>query len=158
MDYFLFYRTAFPMQLNLPAFEHKLKDDKGKPYIFDVIRKKYVKLDPEEWVRQHFIHYLFSLSYPKSLIQVERGHHYQKLQKRTDIMVYDRAGKPFLLVECKAPGVPLSSATFRQAGIYNRTFEAPYLAITNGLQHYFCGIDFKERKYQFLSALPDFPS
>jgi len=145
------------MQLNLPAFAHRIRQENGKAYIFDIIRKKFVKLDPEEWVRQHFIHYLLSLQYPKSLIQVERGHRLRSMQKRTDIMVYDRQGNPFLLVECKAPEIKLGNATFRQAGIYNHTFKAPFLAITNGMEHYFCAIDFEGGGYRFVQQLPEFP-
>ncbi len=144
------------MQLNLPSFDFKVEHREGKPYIFDVVRKKYVKLDPEEWVRQHFIHYLLQKGYPRSLMKIEGGHQFNRLQKRSDILVYNRQGQPFLLVECKAPAVKISNKTFWQAGIYNQTCHAPYLVVTNGLSHYFCKVDFVQKTCSFLPDLPAF--
>jgi len=146
------------LALNLPEFEYRLEHRQNKPYIFDIIRKKYVKLDPEEWVRQHFIHYLINNSYPASLIKIEAGHQFNFMQKRTDIVAYDRDINPFLLVECKSPDIQLSQKVFEQAANYNRSLKAPMLAISNGLQHFFSHIDFKNGSYQMLDNLPDFPS
>ena len=96
-------------QLNLPSFDYKLKKADGKVWIFDVIRKKYIVLTPEEWVRQHFIHYLLhELKYPRSLVKIEGGLSYNTLSKRSDIVVFDRDGRPWMLVECKSPEFKLS--------------------------------------------------
>src|SRR5204863_9718286 len=95
--------------LNLPTFEYKLKKADGKVWIFDVIRKKFVVLTPEEWVRQHFVNYLIQhLQYPKSLIKIEGGLTFNQLQKRSDIVVFDRFAKPWMVIECKAPTLRLS--------------------------------------------------
>ena len=144
-------------KLNLPAFPYTLKEVNGKVCIFDVIRKKYLVLSPEEWVRQHFIHYLISsLKYPKSLIKVEGGLSYNQLSKRSDIVVYDRAAKPWMLVECKSPQQAINDTTLRQASVYNATLKAPYLAVTNGLLHYCTRIDWKENRFDLMQELPPF--
>jgi hypothetical protein len=123
--------------LNLPTFEYKVKDVNGKPFIFDIIRRKFVSLTPEEWVRQHFIHLLINhYGYPKSLFAIETGLRYNTLAKRTDIMVLDDSGSPFLLVECKAPFIKVGEATLAQISRYNFTLQPTYLAVTNGLSHY----------------------
>jgi len=102
-------------KLNLPEFDFKLKKADGKVWIFDGIRKKYVVLTPEEWVRQHFIHYLTSQKkYPRSLIRVEGGLTYNELQKRTDIVVFNRQGKPWMVVECKSPALAVAPSTLTQ--------------------------------------------
>jgi hypothetical protein len=124
------------IQLNLPTFDCKLTKIEGKPYIFDQIRRKYVALSPEEWVRQHILNWLIVVhQYPKSLIKSESGLQVNRLSKRTDIVVYDRAAKPFLLVECKAPHILLSDDTFGQAVNYNKTLNAPFILLTNGIEH-----------------------
>ncbi len=123
--------------LNLPTFGYKVKDVNGKPYIFDIIRKKFVSLTPEEWVRQHFIHLLIShYNYPRSLFAIETGMRYNSLAKRTDIMILSNTGSPFLLVECKAPFVAVGEATLAQISRYNFTLQPTYLAVTNGINHY----------------------
>lgn len=125
-------------QLSLPPFSYKLKESGGKTLIYDVIRRKWLILTSEEWVRQHVVHFLHNfLRYPLSLMNVERGTRYNKLQKRTDICVYSQDGKPLLLVECKAPHVAISSNTVQQAAIYNQTIQAPFLLLSNG-HHHFC--------------------
>ena len=123
--------------LNLPAFEHKVKQVNGKPYIFDIIRRKFVVLTPEEWVRQHFIHLLINqYGYPKSLFAIETGMKYNKMAKRTDIMILAPDGSPFLLVECKAPFIAVGEAALAQISRYNFTLRPTYLAATNGMSHY----------------------
>jgi hypothetical protein len=123
--------------LNLPEFAYKVKHVNGKPHIFDIIRRKFVSLTPEEWVRQHFIHLLITeYGYPKSLFAVETGLIYNKLAKRTDIMILSGDSLPFLLVECKAPFISVGEATFAQISRYNFTLRPQYLAVTNGLSHY----------------------
>lgn len=123
--------------LNLPTFEYKVKKDNDKPYIYDIIRKKYVFLTPEEWVRQHFIHLLVNhYKYPKALFAVETGLIYNRMKKRTDIIILSREGTPFLLIECKAPEVKISENTFAQIARYNFKIQPKYLAITNGFKHF----------------------
>ena len=124
-------------QLNLPAYKPSLRKDRGKVYIFDIIRKKYVVLTPEEWVRQHFINYLIQeLNYPKSLFRIEGSLSYNKLQKRSDILIYNREGKPWMLIECKSPTIKLTQRAFNQVAVYNMTIGAQYIAVTNGMVHY----------------------
>jgi hypothetical protein len=143
------------LQLNLPAFEFQVKKIAGKLYIFDVLRKKYVFLTPEEWVRQHFVHFLIHENqYPKSLIKLEAGVHYHTLSQRSDLVVYDAAGKPFLVVECKGAEVALSQEVIEQAARYNHIFKAPYVAITNGLETFCCEIDFENKKLTWSEDVP----
>jgi len=124
-------------KLNLPEFPAKLKQaDGGKVLIFDIIRKKYVQLTPEEWVRQNFIYYLVNfLDYPKSLIKVESGLKYNRLLKRSDILVFNRDVEPLLLVECKSSDLKITQDVVDQAAVYNRSLKAKYLLVTNGIQH-----------------------
>ncbi len=143
--------------LNLPAFDYVLKKESGKVFILDIVRKKYLVLTPEEWVRQHFVHYLLSaLHYPKSLIRVEGGLSFNKLQKRSDIVVFDRDGNPWMVVECKSPDQKLSQQTLRQASVYNHTLRARYLAITNGLISICCEIDWSSGATTILDQMPEF--
>lgn len=144
-------------KLNLPEFDYRLKKAEGKLWIFDVIRKKYIVLTPEEWVRQHFLHYLLAVKkYPRSLIKVEGGLTYNELQKRTDIVIYNRQGKPWMIVECKSPSISVSEATLTQASVYNSSLQAGYLSVTNGLVHFCALINWQERKTILLSDLPFF--
>jgi hypothetical protein len=122
--------------LNLPAYPFRLVKKDGSVRIFDEIRKKFVVLEPEEWVRQHVVQALLAMGYPRGLIRLEGGHLFNKRQKRTDIVVYDRQANPFLLVECKAPGIPVNQQVFAQAVHYNRVVQASRLALTNGLVHW----------------------
>lgn len=141
--------------LNLPPFDHKLKKAEGKFWIFDVLRKKYMVLTPEEWVRQHFVHYLITgLKYPRSLIKVEGGLSYNQLQKRSDIVIFDRAGKPWMLIECKSPDEVVGDNTLRQASVYNKTLQAAYLVVTNGMKHFCYRVDWIENKTEALSVFP----
>jgi hypothetical protein len=122
--------------LNLPEFDVNLKKSEGKVWIFDGIRKKYVVLTPEEWVRQHLINYFINhLNYPRTLIQVERGLHYNQLQKRSDIIVFDRSGKPWMIVECKSPEIKLDQKSVEQVAVYNSDVKAKYVSVSNGLRH-----------------------
>jgi len=145
-------------KLNLPDFEPRLRKEEGKVWIFDVIRKKYLVLTPEEWVRQHFVHYLINhLNYPKSLFRVERSLTYNTLQKRSDIVVHNRMGKPWLLIECKAPDIKLTQKAFNQVAVYNMTIGAQYVGVTNGIVQY-CFKTNKEpsREVKFLDSFPEF--
>jgi hypothetical protein len=141
--------------LNLPAYEYKLSKSEGKIWIFDILRKKHLVLTPEEWVRQHFInHIITTLEYPRSLIKIEGGLAYNQLQKRTDIVVFDRDGKPWMVIECKAPAVELNQNTLHQASTYNATLRAKYLVVTNGLQHFYFETDWALNKVTQLEAMP----
>ncbi|MCH7410095.1 type I restriction enzyme HsdR N-terminal domain-containing protein [Belliella sp. DSM 111904] len=142
--------------LNFPSFEFKIQnDEEGRLMVFDSLRKKFLVLTPEEWVRQHIVQVLLNeYSYPKSLFAVEKGLKYNTLQKRFDVLVYNRSGAPFLLIECKAPGVKLSQLTLSQVCTYNQTIQAPYLGITNGKQHIFLTFDTETNKYVQISDLP----
>lgn len=145
------------VQLNLPSFDHKVQKVEGKTLIYDIVRRKYVALTPEEWVRQHLIHFLINhLSFPKGLIQVESGLKYNKLAKRTDVVVYDRKGDPLLILECKSFKVPISQKVFEQSAIYNGTLKADYLLVSNGLEHYCCQINHHSKSFAFLDSIPDF--
>ncbi|BDC99745.1 restriction endonuclease subunit R [Persicobacter psychrovividus] len=123
-------------KLNLPSFPFEIREASGRKLLFDPLRKKEVVLTPEEWVRQHFVQYLIQqCQYPSALISMESGLKYHGIQKRSDILIYDRNGAPFLLVECKAPKIKLDAKVVQQAATYNQSLRAPYIAITNGLQH-----------------------
>jgi hypothetical protein len=144
-------------KLNLPDFDYNLKKAEGKVWIFDVIRKKFIVLTPEEWVRQHFINYLVTdLKYPRALIKVEGGLKFNQLSKRSDVVVFDREGKPWMVVECKSPTVELSQASLIQASTYNASLRAKYITITNGLSHHCAEIDWAAGKTLVLDALPEF--
>lgn len=143
--------------LNLPHVDLSFKEINGKRVVFDILRKKYVILTPEEWVRQNFIHYLINQhNYPKALIKLETGVKYNELKGRSDIVVYNREGGIFMVVECKSTDVTLDNKVFEQAGRYNLRYKAIYLVITNGLRHYCCLIDHNTQKIQFLNGIPAF--
>lgn len=143
--------------LNLPDFECDIQQNNGFTTIFDGLRKKYVVLTPEEWVRQNFVNYMIAhLKYPKSLIKLEKGHAFNTLKKRSDIVVYDREGGAFMLVECKASHIKIEQKVFVQASVYNKTVNAKYLVITNGMQHFCCRIDRETNSYKFMDELPVF--
>jgi predicted type IV restriction endonuclease len=144
-------------RLNLPTYEVKLKKEEGRNLILDLIRKKYVVLTPEEWVRQHFLNYLIhELKYPKSLFRVESGLKYNHMQKRSDIVIHDRTGQPWMLVECKSPDIKLTQKAFNQIAVYNMTIGARYLAVTNGMAHFCCLAGTPEQKATFLEGFPTF--
>ena len=144
--------------LNLPESPLKTRVNKdGKTEVFDVIRKKYVALQPEEWVRQQFIGFLIEhKNYPASLIAIEKGLKINQLQKRFDAVVFDRNGSPLVLIEFKAPNVKLSEKTFSQVAAYNLKMKVKYLIISNGLTHYCCRMDYKNNSFQFLKDIPDY--
>jgi type I site-specific restriction endonuclease len=143
--------------LNLPPSELKIRSMKGKNEVFDAIRKKYVALTPEEWVRQHFIGYLVrEKNVPASLIAVETSLKYNGLQKRSDIVIYNNLGKPRMIVECKAPEIKITQDVFDQVAIYNMTLNVPCLVVTNGMEHFACHIDQRNQTYEFLRDIPDF--
>ena len=139
--------------LNLPSAELQIDKREDGSYVFDAIRKKYLLLTPEEWVRQHFIHLLIShLNYPSGLFQLERQHTYQVKLKRTDILILGKNGHPFLLVECKAHSEKLSEQTLNQIAVYNKTLQAHFIAITNGIKHFIWKLE--NQKYIQLEEFP----
>lgn len=146
-------------QLNFPSFSFRFKNSENKVSIFDAIRKKFIILTPEEWVRQHVVQFLMiEKKYPQSLLNVEKVLQVNGLRKRYDIVVYNSDGTIHILIECKAPEVPISQSTFDQIAQYNMTLQSNYLMVTNGLNHYFCQMDNENEKYQFLTELPNYQS
>lgn len=146
-------------QLNFPSFSFRFKNSENKVSIFDAIRKKFIILTPEEWVRQHVVQFLMiEKNYPKSLLNVEKVLQVNGLRKRYDIVVYNSDGTIHILIECKAPEVTISQSTFDQIAQYNMTLHSNYLMVTNGLNHYFCQMDNENEKYQFLTELPNYQS
>lgn len=145
------------LRLNLPNYDFKMKTEQGSRQIFDPVRKKMVKLDPEEWVRQNLIQFLhLEKKYPTSLMAVEKGLTVNGLRKRFDILCYNNDSKPLLLVECKAPSVKISQSAFDQISIYNLQFKVPFLLVSNGLEHFCCQLDYQNNSYSFLSEIPDY--
>lgn len=144
-------------KLNFPKYSFRFKNSENKTYIFDVIRKKFLLLTPEEWVRQHVVNFLIEeKNYPKSLINVEKLVKVNGINKRYDVVVFRNDGSIFLLVECKAPEVKITQQTFDQIAQYNLVLKAENLMVTNGLNHYFCKMDFENERYIFLKELPLF--
>jgi predicted type IV restriction endonuclease len=144
-------------QLNLPSITPNLKKEQGKVFIFDIIRKKYVVLTPEEWVRQHFVQHLIqNLHYPKALFRIESSLTYNRRQKRSDILIRDREGKPWMLVECKSDAIKLTQNAFNQIAVYNMTIGATYLAVTNGMVHYCWRAPELGKEAVFLDKFPEF--
>ena len=144
-------------QLNFPIYNFRFKNSENKVSIFDEIRKKFIILTPEEWVRQHVVRFLLEeKKYPKSLINVEKVLIVNGLRKRYDVVVFNPDGSIFVLVECKAPEIKTAQATFDQIARYNLALKAQFLMVTNGHNHYFCQMDFENEKYDFLKELPDY--
>jgi len=141
--------------LNLPPYPFKITDENGQLSLFDEIRKRTIIITPEEWVRQHFVQYLIrQKNYPKSLIKLEGGHKLHGKQKRSDIIAFNSAGEKILLVECKAPSVTIDQKVFDQVARYNIVHKIGLLAVTNGLQHFYCRINFEQQNYRFIEELP----
>lgn len=145
------------LELNLPKYDFKVKSNAAGPQVFDIVRKQYVKLTPEEWVRQHFIHFLIEeKGYPSSLMGIEYALEYNGMQKRADILCFDKQGKPIVLVECKAATVKIDQKVFDQIARYNFNLHVPYLIVTNGLEHYCCAMDYEANSYLFIKEIPHF--
>ena len=142
-------------QLNLPDFEFKTRTENGQLQIFDLVRRRYVALTPEEWVRQHFIHYLTeNKNVPISHITVEKSIRVSHLAKRADIVVFKGGLKPIVIVECKAPSVEINQEVFYQVLRYNMTLRVEYLVVTNGLRHIFCKVNYEDQNAIFIEDLP----
>lgn len=144
-----------PIPLNLPPTSLKLSRINNKVYIFDELRKKNLVLTPEEWVRQHWVHFLHQhKKYPKSLMKIEGGLILNELQKRSDLVIYNNKGEKIILAEFKAPDVKINTKTFEQISNYNCKHKIPLLLVSNGIEHYFCKVNFEDNSYQFIEDLP----
>lgn len=144
-------------RLNLPPFEIKLHGTKAQPQIFDILRKKYIALTPEEWVRQHFVHFLVEhKGYPAALMANEIQLKVGEKTLRADSVLYSRDLKPRMIIEYKAPHIPITQKVFDQISIYNMLLHVDYLVVSNGLQHYICKMDYNDKKYLFLEDIPDY--
>jgi len=143
--------------LQLPPYPFKITEDEGILTIFDEIRKKHIIVTPEEWVRQHFVQYLINQKgYPKALIKLEGGLKLHGKARRTDIVVFNPKGERMLLIECKAPSVNIDQKVFDQVARYNMVHKVSLLAVSNGLEHYYCRIDFEKQDYSFIRELPNY--
>lgn len=143
--------------LNFPEYQFRTKISGNKTLIYDPIRKKYVALTPEEWVRQHLIRYLVTeKSYPASLLSIETPLKLVRMNKRSDVLVNDRNGNPLMLIECKAPEVPVTQKVFEQVVIYNMSIKAACLMVTNGLTHYCLTLGAEYSPDCFLRTIPDY--
>jgi hypothetical protein len=143
--------------LNLPTYSFKIKSEDNRKFIFDEIRRKYLLLTPEEWVRQNFIKYLVNeKKYPPQLISIEMEFKINKLIKRCDIVVFNKSGRPNLIVECKSPSIAIKQDIFDQISDYNRHFNVDYLIVTNGIKHYCCKFDKNKRSFPFIEEIPEY--
>ena len=143
--------------LNFPKYNFRFKSNENKTLIFDIIRKKFVVLTPEEWVRQHTIHFLTSeKKYPISHINVEKQLQLNDTVKRYDIVVFNKDGTIKIIIECKSPSIKTNQQTFDQIARYNLVLKSETLMVTNGLEHFFCTMDFTNKRYLFLKDLPSY--
>ena len=146
-------------ELNLPHYETKIAENDGKRTIFDNLRRCYVALTPEEWVRQHFVHFLLEhCNYPATLMGNEVGLTLNGTKKRCDTVVYDRNLKPRIIIEYKAPTVRINKEVFAQIARYNLVLKVDYLIVSNGIQHYCCKMDYKNNAFEFINSIPEYSS
>ena len=144
-------------RLNLPQYEINITENHGKRMIFDFLRRKHVALTPEEWVRQHFTHYLVEhKGYPKGLLGNEVELRIGDKKLRCDSILYNKVAQPQMIIEYKAPSVQIQQKTFDQISAYNLLLRVDYLIVSNGLQHYCCKMDYEQQKYCFLKDIPDY--
>lgn len=145
------------IRLNLPTFEIKLSGTKEQPRIFDILRRRYIALTPEEWVRQHFVHFLTEhKGYPAALMANEISLNIGNKKLRADSVLYDRRLQPRMIVEYKAPSVTITQKVFDQITAYNMLLHVDYLVVSNGLKHYCCRMNYANRSYEFLSDIPSY--
>ena len=146
-------------ELNLPHYETKIAENDGKRTIFDNLRRCYVALTPEEWVRQHFVHFLLEhCNYPATLMGNEVGLTLNGTKKRCDTVVYDRNLKPRIIIEYKAPTVRINKEVFAQIARYNLVLKVDYLIVSNGIQHYCCKMDYTNNSFEFINSIPEYSS
>lgn len=142
------------LQLEFPNYTFKIKNNGNGDYIFDEIRKKYIKLTKEEWVRQNCVKFLINeKNFPSVLINIEKTIKINKLSKRYDIVVYKPDGGIKLLVECKSPEIKINQRTFDQIAVYNMNLKSEQLMVTNGLEHYYCEVNYEKKCYTFLKDI-----
>lgn len=145
------------LSLNLPPYATKVAVRNGKNTIWDIIRRKYVALTPEEWVRQHFVHFLVEhKGYPASLLANEVALTLNGTSRRCDTVLYDRTLSPRMIIEYKAPHIPITQKVFDQICRYNLVFRVDYFIVSNGLSHYCCRMDYAHQSYQFLTDVPEY--
>ncbi|HIP49147.1 MAG TPA: type I restriction enzyme HsdR N-terminal domain-containing protein [Lutibacter sp.] len=145
------------LALNFPTYNFKIKSIENKSYIWDEIRKKHIFITSEEWVRQHAIQFLIQeKKYPAMWMSIEKQFTINGQHKRADIVVYDKSLHPYIIVECKRPEIKITQETFDQIARYNLSLDAKYLMLTNGLQHFYCQMDFEQETYMFLESLPNY--
>jgi len=143
--------------LNLPVFEYKIRQQEGKSKIFDPLRRKFVALTPEEWVRQHFVNYLIKdRHFPAGRLSNECNIQLNGLKRRCDTVLYDEYLKPLVIIEYKAPEVQITQTVFNQIATYNMALKVKYLIVSNGLKHYCCRMDYEKQKVDYLEAIPDY--
>ena len=146
-------------KLNLPEYKLKLRKENDKPFVFDIFRKKYVSLTPEEWVRQQFAQYLINeLNYPPNLIATEYSLKVNLLAKRCDIVAFNRKGEAIVIVECKSTAVDITQDVFDQIATYNMKLNVKLLIVTNGLKHYCCITNKNNSSYTFMKSIPEYDS
>lgn len=149
------YKVNKMFRLNLPDYEIKIKKKDGKPHIFDFLRRKYIALTPEEWVRQHFVHFLTNhKGYPAGLMANEVELRVAEKRLRCDSIIYNKEARPIMIVEYKAPTIQLTQSVFDQITAYNMLLHVDYLTVSNGLQHICCKMDYEKHSYSFLSEIP----
>ena len=145
------------VQLNLPPYQIRVKETGGRKQIFDILRRKYVALTPEEWVRQHFIHYLIEhKNYPASLLANEVPLQIGEKRMRADSVLYDNQLHPRIIIEYKAPNITLTQKVFDQITVYNLLLHVDYLIVSNGMTTYICKMDYEKQTYKFLEAIPNY--
>ena len=145
------------IQLNLPPYQLRVRETNGRKQILDILRRKYVALTPEEWVRQHFIHYLIDhKGYPAPLLANEVPLQVGEKKVRADSVLYDNRLRPRMIIEYKAPTIPLTQKVFEQISVYNLLLHVDYLIISNGIDTYICKMDYDSQTYTFLEAIPDY--
>jgi hypothetical protein len=143
--------------LNLPAYDVRFSEEEGRKRIFDFLRRRYVALTPEEWVRQHFTHFLVEQKgYPKGLLANEVELHIGDKRLRCDTLLYDKTMKPRMIIEYKAPTIKIQQKTFNQIVVYNLLLKVDYLIVSNGMQHYCCRMDYERGSYEFLHDIPTY--
>lgn len=146
------------LQLNLPEYKFKIKKQNEKLFIFDSQRKRYVSLTPEEWVRQHFIRFLIEVKgFPAAYLAVEKQLEMNGMKKRCDAILYNEHAIPILIIELKAPNVPITQATFDQVAVYNAKLKVDFFMISNGIEHYCCRVNTESAKYEFFPEIPHYP-
>ncbi len=143
--------------LNLPPYAIKVREKDGRRQIFDFLRRKYVALTPEEWVRQHFVHFLVEhKGYPKGLLQNEMELRVGEKRLRCDTVVFGRDGRPLMIVEYKSPEVELTQCVMDQITSYNLLLQVEWLVVSNGLAHFCCRVDYEKKEYSFVGNIPDY--